>query len=197
VRKVWVTARRQDIVRDAVDGFVESNSYIAIEAAHTSMRTRDEAVQWQEIPGFGHTLSAMTVLPSTAESNMRSKAGLHYRIHTYDTGKFTWELDLAPTLNFVPGRGLRLAVSVDDGPRKMVDALEHNTEHDWEIAVRDNLKKVTVPINLVGPGDHALNIWFVDPGVVIERLVLSRDPLPTTYLGPPESFHAAVADAHR
>jgi hypothetical protein len=42
-----------------------------------------------------------------------------------------------------------------------------------------------------------LSIWFVDPGVVIERLVLSRDPLPTTYLGPPESFHAAVADAHR
>ena len=40
---------------------------------------------------------------------------------------FELQMTLAPTLNFVPGRGLRFAVSVDDGPRTMVDELEHNS----------------------------------------------------------------------
>ena len=97
---------------------------------------------------------------------------------------------LAPTLNFVPGRGLRFAVSIDDGPRTVVDALEHNTDKDWEEAVSDGVKKVSVPISIAGSGYHTLKIWTVDPGVVVERILLSHGPLRPSYLGPPESFHA-------
>jgi hypothetical protein len=99
------------------------------------------------------------------------------------------QLILAPTENFVPGRGLRFAVSVDDGPCQIVDALAQNTDRDWSIAVSDNAKKVTVPLTITAPGEHVLKIWYVDPGVVLERLVLSKNALPPSYLGPPESYH--------
>jgi hypothetical protein len=100
------------------------------------------------------------------------------------------EVVLAPTLNFVPGRGLRFAVSVDDDPRIIVDALEHNTQKDWEEAVSDGVKKVSVPLSIAAAGYHTLTIWAVDPGVVLERIVLSHGPILPSYLGPPESFHA-------
>jgi hypothetical protein len=34
-------------------------------------------------------------------------------------------------MNFVPGRGLRFAVSFDSQAPKVIDAWEHNTQRDW------------------------------------------------------------------
>ncbi|MGD0629730.1 MAG: glycosyl hydrolase 115 family protein [Terracidiphilus sp.] len=181
--------RLPGVTRANAEGFVESDGYVAIEAADTTARAADADVQWEELPGFGETRSAMTVFPVTAASSTSSEASLQYRMYLYGSGGFTLETVLAPTLNFVPGRGLRFSVSVDDGPRTIVDALEHNTQSDWAQAVRDGVKKVSIPLTIASPGYHTLKVWMVDPGVVLERIVLSHSVLPS-YLGPPESFHA-------
>jgi len=125
----------------------------------------------------------------TAESNTDSKAALEYTMYLYDAGDFQLQATLAPTLNFVPGRGLRFAVSVDDGPRTVVDELEHNTQQDWEQAVSDGVRRVTLPLSIAKPGYHSLKIWAFDPGVVLERIVVSHGALKPSYLGPPESTH--------
>jgi hypothetical protein len=183
------------VTRENAQGFVESDGYVAIEAADTSGRTSDGATHWEELPGFGETRSAMTVFPVTAASNLNSAAGLKYRIYLSDKGQFNLHAVLAPTLNFVPGRGLRFSVSVDEDPRTVVDALEHNTDKDWEKAVSDGVKKVSVPLSIASPGYHTLTIWMVDPGVVLERIVVSHGELRPSYLGPPESFHALKDEA--
>jgi hypothetical protein len=183
-------ALRLPFTRAAAQGFVESDEYVAIEAADTSHRTVDGETHWDELPGYGATRSAMTVFPVTAESHTESKASLEYRMYLYDSGELELQATLAPTLNFVPGRGLRFAVSVDDGPRTVVDALEHNSQKDWEKAVSDGVRCVTLPLKIAAPGYHFLKIWMVDPGVVLERLVISHGPLRPSYLGPQESFHS-------
>jgi hypothetical protein len=179
------------VTRTSAEGFVESDGYVAIEAAHTTARTADADAHWEELPGFGETRSAMTVFPVTAGSNTSSAASLQYRMYLYDSGSFTLETVLAPTLNFVPGRGLRFAVSVDDGPRTIVDALEHNTQSDWAQAVSDGVRKVSVPLSIAAPGYHTLKVWMVDPGIVPERFVLYHGNILPSYLGPPESFHSS------
>jgi hypothetical protein len=131
----------------------------------------------------------MTVFPVTAASDLSSSASLQYRIYLYDSGKFTLQAILAPTLNFVPGRGLRFAVSVDDGPRTVVDALEHSAQSDWETAVSDGVRKLSIPLPIASPGYSTLKVWAVDPGVVLEKIVVYHDHLLPSYLGPPESFH--------
>ena len=183
------TVRLEDVTRENAEGLVESDGYVSIEAAGTTARTSDAGAQWEELPGFGLTRSAMTVFPVTAASNLSSSASLQYRMYLYDSGNFTMQAILAPTLNFVPGRGLRLAVSVDDGPRTVVDALEHNAQSDWETAVSEGVKKLAIPIAIAAPGYHTLKVWMVDPGVVLEKIVVYHDHLPPSYLGPPESFH--------
>jgi hypothetical protein len=183
------TRRLEGVTRENAEGFVESDSYVAIEAADTTQITTDPGAHWEELPGFGETRSAMTIFPVTADSNLSSNASLQYRMYLYDSGSFDLQAILAPTLNFVPGRGLRFAVSVDDGPRTVVDALEHNTQADWERAVSDGVRKVSIPLSIPSPGFHTLKIWTVDPGVVLERIVVSHGQLIPSYLGPPESFH--------
>jgi len=187
-------ALRLPITRANAHGFVENDGYVAIEAADfeaadTAGPTADGETHWEELPGYGATRSAMTVFPVTAESNTESKAALAYKMYLYDTGEFEMQAILAPTLNFVPGRGLRFAVSVDDGPRTIVDELEHNAQKDWEQAVSDGVRRVTVPLTIAKPGYHTLKIWAVDPGMVIERVIVSHGALRPSYLGPTESLH--------
>ena len=182
-------ALRLPMKPEDVHGSVEGDGYVAIEAADTSQRTNDGDTHWEELPGYGETHSAMTLFPVTAASNPDSKASLAYRMYLYDSGDFQLQATLAPTLNFVPGRGLRFAVSVDDGPRTIVDELEHNSQHDWQQAVSDGVRHVTLPLTISKPGYHTLSIWAVDPGVVVERIVVSHGPLKPSYLGPPESTH--------
>jgi hypothetical protein len=181
--------RRINLMPETIHGFIESDGYVAMEAADTSARTADGATHWEELPGYGATHSAMTVFPVTAESNTESKAALAYTMYLYDAGEFEMHAILAPTLNFVPGRGLRFAVSVDDGPRTIVDELEHNAQKDWEQAVSDGVRRVTVPLTIATPGYHTLKIWAIDPGVVVERIIVSHGALRPSYLGPPESVH--------
>lgn len=192
-----VHALRLPITRHHAKGFVESDGYVAMEAADTTARTTDgagqDAMHWVELPDYGETKSAMTVFPVTAASKLDSQASLQYRMYLYDSGALQLRLTLAPTLNFVPGRGLRFAVSVDNGPRTVVDALEHDSKDDWAKAVTDGVRQVTVPLSIAAPGYHTLNIWAVDPALVVERLVVSHGALRPSYLGPPESFHPQSA----
>jgi len=42
---------------------------------------------------------------------------------------------------------------------------------------------------LTKPGAHVLKFWAVDPGVVLQKIVIEARDIAPSYLGPPESFH--------
>ena len=104
-------------------------------------------------------------------------------------------------MNFVPGRGLRFAVSFDDAPPQTAillpaDYTARNGNRDWEESVKDNARAVKTKFTLAGPGYHTLKLWMVDPGVVLQKLVVDLGGLKPSYLGPPESyFHGIAASA--
>jgi hypothetical protein len=170
-----------------------------MEAEHFTANTKANAdagtVHWDRIPGFGETLSGMTVFPVTAKSAAATDPApvLEYRMYLFEGGTFNVQSILAPTLNFVPGRGLRFALSFDDQPVQIIDALEHSTEKDWEQAVSDGVKKVSADLHVDGPGYHTLKFRMVDPGVVLEKLIVSQGKLPQSYLGPPESYRGQAS----
>jgi hypothetical protein len=176
--------------KDTLQGFVEGNHYVSMEAEHFTAATSAGDVHWDKIPGFGETLSGMTVFPVTAPSAEppQSAPVLEYKMYLFEGGKFDVEAVLAPTLNFVPGRGLRFAISFDDQPPQVVDALAQNNDADWRKSVSDGVRKITSTLNVDGPGYHTLKFRMVDPGVVLEKLVVSQGTLPASYLGPPESY---------
>ena len=109
-------------------------------------------------------------------------------MYLFNPGKVEAEAILGPTLNFVPGRGLRYAISFDDQPPQVVDALAHNSVEDWSTSVKDSVRKVTSEHTVTGMGYHTLKFCMVDPGVVLEKLVLNLGGVKPSYLGPPESF---------
>jgi hypothetical protein len=173
-------------------GFVETDGYVSIEAEHYSKINAAGGARWEKIDDFGRTLSAMSVFPVDSASKDAGAASpsLEYRMYLFDSGKVDVNSILGPTQNFVPGRGLRFAMAFDDQPPQTIDTLEHNTQRDWEATVRDSVRYVKSSFTLAQPGYHTLKIWMVDPGIVIEKLVVDLGGMKPSYLGPPESYRA-------
>jgi hypothetical protein len=177
--------------RASLKGFVETSGYVSIEAEHYSRKVDAGQVTWQRIPDYGRALSAMSIFPVTANSLLPPAQSpvLEYQMYLFDSGPVEVEAILSPTLNFQPGHGLRYAISFDAEPPQVIDALAHNTQRDWQTSVKDSVRKVRSKHVLAAPGVHTLKFWMVDPGIVLEKLVVEFGGVKPSYLGPPESFH--------
>jgi Gylcosyl hydrolase family 115 C-terminal domain len=181
--------------RDEISGFVEGNGVVSMEAAHYARAVDVPPIKWQVIPDFGRTLSGVTMFPTTAESQSPGGKSPHleYDLHLYSGGPVTVHAYLSPTLNFTRSDGLRYAVSFDDEPPQIVN-IHTGTESvpGWERMVGDSINIRTTKHDLGAPGEHVLKFWMVDPGVVLQKIVVSHGDLPPSYLGPPESFYRSA-----
>ncbi len=183
----------QTPTRSALKGFVEADGYVSIEAEHFTRKIDAGPVHWDKIDDYGRTLSAMTVFPVTAASVMPPQSpSLEYEMYLFDPGKVEVEAILSPTLNFVPGRGLRYAISFDDQPPQVIDALAQNSQRDWETTVKDSVRTVMSTHTLSGTGYHTLKFWMVDPALVLEKVVVNLGGVKPSYLGPPESYRGSM-----
>ncbi|MGD0301980.1 MAG: glycosyl hydrolase, partial [Bryobacteraceae bacterium] len=177
--------------RASAKGFVETSGYVSIEAEHYTRKIDARPLSWQQIPDYGRTLSAMSIFPVTASSALppANSPVLEYQMYLFDSGPLEVEAILSPTLNFQPGRGLRYAISFDAEPPQVIDALAQNSQADWQTSVKDSVRKVRSKHLLTAPGVHTLKFRMVDPGIVLEKLVVDFGGVKPSYLGPPESFH--------
>jgi hypothetical protein len=183
--------------RDAVRGFVEGEGVVSIEAEHFTANLSAGVNRWLRIEDYGRTLSGLRAdgpadaPPATPGTDSPC---LTYDLYTFDTGDVDVTAILSPTLNFVPGRDLRYAISFDDEPPQTVVAVPHDfpTSHGqqrlWSKLVADNARLTHSHHLLARPGAHTLKVWMVDPGVVLTKLVVNFGGLKPSYLGPPESF---------
>jgi len=184
--------------RDSLKGFVEADGCVSMEAAHYTKKTGAGPVQWEEIPGLGRTLSAMAIFPVTAPSVTppENSPCLEYQMYLFNTGEVEVEAIIDPTLNFVQGRGLRYALSFDDQPPQIVTAVPENYtardgNRDWETTVKDSVRQVKTTFTLAHTGYHTLKFWMVDPGVVLQKIVVNTGGVKPSYLGPPESYRGS------
>jgi hypothetical protein len=58
---------------------------------------------------------------------------------------------------------------------------------DWETTVANNARHSRTTHRIGAPGYHTLKVWMVDPGVVLQKIVVNAGGLRPSYLGPPES----------
>jgi hypothetical protein len=140
----------------------------------------------------------MTLFPVTATSMQPpgNSPRLDYRMYLFSTGMVEVTSILGPCLNFAPDRGVRLVVSFDDEAPQILTVVPKayfvdNGNRDWEESVKDNVRKVHSRYRISQPGFHTFKVWMVDPGVVLQKIVVDAGGVRPSYLGPPESYHLA------
>ena len=188
--------------RDSVQGFVEDAGVVAIEPEHHTANTLAGGARWRKIEDYGRTLSGMRaetpvdappLIPGT------NAPCLEYKMFLFSAGETEVTTVTSPALNFLPGRPVRLAVAFDDAPPQTLTVVPaaytaQNGNRDWENSVRDNARQIMSRHVLAQPGYHTLKIWAIDPGVVVQRILVDLGGLRPSHLGPPESFFHGSPD---
>lgn len=173
---------------EEVSGFVESNGYISIEAEHYSRKINQAYAAWSNIEGLGRTGNSVTVLPvnippiNSADDINNKSSRLEYDIYTFTEGEVEIDFNCIPSYPINAGYGSRIAVSVDkDRPIIVTPAGRRN--------VMENLMKIKVKMDIGKKGNHILKVWMVDPGVILDKIIINTGGLKKSYLGPPESVY--------
>jgi hypothetical protein len=186
-------------IRANVGGFVEADGYVGIEAPHFTARRDTSTARWERLPDHGRLDSAMTIFPVTApEANPTLDSPcLEYATYLFSTGRVEVALVLSPSLNYAPDRSVRIGVSFDDAAPQLLTVVPKayvagDGNRDWEESVKDSARTVKSEHILAAPGSHTLKVWMVNPGVVLQRVLINTGGLRPSCLGPPESFRAEV-----
>ncbi len=193
--KIRVIAEVMD-VKDLSDmTFVETHDVISMEAQHTSNRVAKSNVQWNVIENYGRTLSSVKMFPTTISFAKPEEAPyLEYKVYVREDTEYTLTAYIAPTNNLSEDSRLRYGVSFDGGSIVAADALlpdfiaGENSNRAWSNAVMANIHTMTTTHSLT-KGMHTLRFYGMDAGLVLQKLVLSKGALPSSYFGPEESYY--------
>ncbi|MBI1685100.1 glycosyl hydrolase 115 family protein [Caulobacter hibisci] len=191
-RGVVVTAVVVNPARKPAKGaFVEAGGPLAIEAEHHAKATGADGVVWKTIPNLGRTLSGVTSYPTTAPASVPGQGPvLDYLVDFEKAGPMDLSVFVSPGLDVTGGGGPRFAVSIDDGAPVVVNTIPDPSEKAWDRAVADNIRILMMSLSVPSAGAHRVRLWRVDPGVVFQRLVISRGAVAGSYLGPVEGTKA-------
>lgn len=184
------------VTRSTLRGFAENQGVVSIEPEHFTTRTNLPGSRWTRIADYGRTLSGMRAeAPAQSAATVPGvdAACLEYRFYVFQAGPVLVDAITGPTLNVTPGRALRYAVAVDDGPPQVVTVVPGDFDPkrnrpEWEKGVGDNARTTRSEHRVAAAGYHTLKVWAVDPAVVLQKIVIDLGGLKPSYLGPPESL---------
>ena len=204
VRRVEeVAANRNDWV------YLEAKGYVSIEAQNFNRAVSPAHIQWTVVPNLGRTASSVTTLPANVIPAANDKVYLEYDIYFETAGEFEVTALLSPTLAFntseglryayfgAPGEhtpaivagqgGLRYAVSLSGGNENIVNFNLHFDARLLESWQATNINKTTSKLTVPAPGLHTLRFRVLNPGIVLQKILIDTGGLKPTYLGAPES----------
>jgi len=159
-------------------GFIEDKGFVSIKAENFTHCTQGVDAHWQTIDGIGYTGKVMMALPYTAESDtdiqsvLKESPELEYDFYTFNSGDARIDVQVVPTHPFYEGRGVRCAVAVDDGQPVILDFHTIGRSDEWKQNVLKNAAIKSARQLIRDQGKHQLKIWMVDPGIMIDQILI-------------------------
>ncbi|KXH28747.1 hypothetical protein CSAL01_10842 [Colletotrichum salicis] len=176
-----ITGRR--ISKLFKEGFVESDGYISIPAAHRSPQ------DLRVLPDCGRTPEGAIVLVPGAES-----AELTYKFYAFSqTASLSLLLYFNMTLDLDPADPMSYDLQVDNGPVQThrLSPKTSDLPEGWFYAVQDCswLRRHGLGENGFSAGEHNVRIRLKHSNLILEKLVVDLGGVQETYVGPPPSVY--------
>jgi hypothetical protein len=178
-----------------IGGFVENEGVISIDADAYSKVVDGSKIKAEVVPNLGRTASSLIAKPFTAERVEPGKdaALIEYEFTLFNTGDIHVDTYISPTQDFKKQGGIHYAVAIDDEQPQLINMNKGEIKPDWQYAgwwtqsVGDHIKTRRSTHKVLEPGMHRLKIWLLEPGVVLQKIVIDAGGLKDSYLGPMES----------
>lgn len=167
--------------------FIEKEGYISIEAENFARSQGTDRIEWEVIPDLGKTKSGVTTFPQNVYLEAGDIVYLEYDMETASSGEAELHILVSPTLNFNQNKGLRYAVSFNGGEETIV-----NINHEYDVRQMErwqanSINETVTQHTIMRPGKQTLRFRVLDPGIVLQKIIINFGGLKESYLGPPES----------
>jgi hypothetical protein len=190
-----------NIVPADFKGYFESNGAIAMEMQHFTSRTpgAQGGAALEVIPHYGRTNSGLTLLPVTAGTQTTTTGpSALYSFFSFSNNTTNAKVAIytPPSFNVDPSSRLTYAIALDNGPPVTVSPVPASTlgsmPSGWSESVVNGARVVKSDLGAVKPGKHTLRVWLLEPGTVVQRIVVDLGGVRESYLGPPEARRVGV-----
>lgn len=182
--------------KEKMNGFIESAGFVSIEAEHYSKNIASGNRQWLKVEDYGLTLSGMR---ATALANApaaipgKNAPCMEYPMYLFSKDSIEITIVTSTLLNYMPNRDIKLAVSFDDEkPSYTINVPDkfkvHWSNPDWAETVVKQARQCKTTLKISKSGTHVLKVWMIDPGVVVQKILVNTGGLKPSYLGPNESI---------
>ena len=156
---------------------IKKNEDVVILEASDFTEKKDAAnAKWQVIPDFGIFKDAVALFPYTVPTDGSALSYGFELKNNRNTPKAFFMM--APTFPFNSGRGQRIEISLDgqivktmninEASRFIINAF-HDQNYEWE---KTRINKQVLNLPNLDAGKHTITIKPLDPGVVLERIVI-------------------------
>lgn len=190
--RIAVTADNTEIKGLAgFKGFIESNGHIAMNASSFNKVNNTAVKRWSvlEATAVGRQWVEAFPLSAKAETTQILKnPSLEYNFYNFNSADATIHFYTIPTHPLSNQYEVRYAVSVDDGPITILNTKTTGRSQEWKENVLRNYAVKYVSIPQLKKGKHKLSVYMVDPGVILDRILISLDGEPLPYGTLEETF---------
>lgn len=161
-------------------GFIESNGYVAMNAASYTRYGNKGDKAWEATAGIGSEKNMLESRPfhaavDTTEAAILKNPFLEYDFFTFSSSPARVHVYTLPTFPLNNQYEMRYAVKVDDGPLQVVNFKTVGRTDEWKRNVLANTAIRSFAIPGLKPGKHRLTIYMVDPGVILDKIFIGPE----------------------
>lgn len=163
--------------------FLEKDGEISISPTDFHNKQENGNIKFQKITGLGYTNSALQL--GNAKYDSGENSFVEYNFYAFEPGKATISTYMLPLFAKDKSHSTRYAVQIDDQSKFVLanDVKEYSKE--WaDNVIRNSTINQTI-INIEKPGKHTLRIYAVDPGMIIQKIVINFGAMKKSYIGSP------------
>lgn len=162
--------------------YIENEGVISINPSKFHRKKENGGIKFKVIDGLGYSNASVQLGSAIHDSGEGSF--IAYDFYASKGGDATIYTYMLPLFAKDKLHSTRYAIQIDDSEiiTKSNDVNEYSREWASNIIRNSAINKTVVQINK--PGKHTLKIFAIDPGMIIQKIVIDFGGLKASYLGP-------------
>lgn len=173
---------------------LEEKTYLAADGAiviHAENYVSNSG-EWKALKGLGRTGTSMKVFPTTSFFEPGKGPKLTYRVNIPEDGTYNLTVYVGPSNNIYADADVRYAVKIDDEALVVNNTIDEKfvagDGNSWSNSIMMSGRTAATAHELKA-GVHTISVYGVDAGLLLEKLVLSKEALKQSHMGPTETWY--------
>lgn len=162
--------------------FIENDGAIGIDPTAFHRKTEEGGIQFQVIDGLGYVNSSLQL--GNAKYDSGEGSHVEYDFYTSTAGEITIYTYMLPLFAKDKAHGTAYGIQVDEQEYMINsnDVKEYSNEWAGNVIRNSAINKTKVVLDK--SGKHSLKLYCIDPGMIVQKIVIDLGGLKDSYLGP-------------